>query len=109
MDGENLFAFMIEKVPELIHDVLQKNDIIMEDVDEFVFHQVNKFLLTSLRKLCGLDKDKFYINLQQTGNTVSSSVPIALKDYLDSGGQSETIMLAGFGVGLSWAGCIIKK
>lgn len=109
MDGENLFAFMIEKVPELIHDVLKKNDIIMEDVDEFVFHQVNKFLLTSLRKLCGIDKDKFYINVQQTGNTVSSSVPIALKDYLESGGQSEIIMLAGFGVGLSWAGCILKK
>ena len=47
--------------------------------------------------------------MENTGNTVSSTIPIALKDYLSSGGNAETIMLAGFGVGLSWSGTIISK
>ena len=67
-------------------------------------------MLNTIRKVCVLPKDKFYVNLEETGNTVSSTVLIALKDCLDKGIiQSEMkVMIAGFGVGLSWGGTILK-
>lgn len=109
MDGSGIFNFTLDAVPAMMMQVLKKNGIEQEDVDEFIFHQANKFMLSTIRKICHLDKDKFYINLEETGNTVSSTIPIALKDYMDNGGEANTIMLAGFGVGLSWSGTIITR
>ena len=67
-------------------------------------------MLNTIRKVCVLPKDKFYINLATTGNTVSSTVFIGLKDSIDNqtikGG--DTVMISGFGVGLSWGGTILR-
>lgn len=109
MDGTGIFNFTLEAVPTMVTQLLEKNMLVKEQVDEFIFHQANKFMLNTIRKICHFDKDKFYINLEHTGNTVSSTVPIALKDYISNGGQAKTIMLAGFGVGLSWSGVVIEK
>lgn len=67
-------------------------------------------MLNTIRKICNLPKDKFYINLEDTGNTVSSTVLIGLKDCLDQNliNKGQTVMIAGFGVGLSWGGCILS-
>lgn len=74
------------------------------------FHQANKFMLNTIRKVCVLPKDKFYVNLEQIGNTVSSTVLIALKDCLNKGSihTGMKVMITGFGVGLSWGGTILK-
>ena len=109
MDGSGIFNFTLEAVPTMVNQLLDRNKLTREDVDEFIFHQANKFMLNTIRKICHFDKEKFYVNLENTGNTVSSTVPIALKDYLNNGGKAKTIMLAGFGVGLSWSGVIIEK
>lgn len=109
MDGSGIFNFTLEAVPIMVKQLLHKNNLEQEQVDEFIFHQANKFMLSTIRKYCQFDKEKFYINLEHTGNTVSSTVPIALKDYISNGGEAGTIMLTGFGVGLSWAGVIITK
>lgn len=109
MDGSGIFNFTLEAVPTMVTQLLEKNMLVKEQVDEFIFHQANKFMLNTIRKICHFDIDKFYINLEHTGNTVSSTVPIALKDYISNGGQAKTIMLAGFGVGLSWSGVVIEK
>lgn len=109
MDGPGIFNFTLDAVPVMVKQLLEKNDIKQEQIDEFIFHQANKFMLSTIRKICHFDKDKFYIDLEHTGNTVSSTVPIALKDYVTKGGDAKTIMLAGFGVGLSWSGCVIYK
>lgn len=67
-------------------------------------------MLNTIRKVCVLPKDKFYVNLEETGNTVSSTVLIGLKQCLENEiiHEGMDIMIAGFGVGLSWGGTILK-
>ena len=110
MDGEAIFNFTIERVPPLVREVLLSNGMSQELVDYYVFHQPNKFLLTMLRKICGIPKDKFFIDLEETGNTTSSSVPIGLANCISDGRihQGMNVMVTGFGVGLSWAGTVLK-
>jgi 3-oxoacyl-[acyl-carrier-protein] synthase-3 len=110
MNGGGIFNFTLDAVPTLIRQLLEKSSISKDKIDYYIFHQANKFMLNTLRKVCLLSKDKFYINLEETGNTVSSTVLIGLKDCIDRGlvVGGQTVMLAGFGVGLSWGGVIIK-
>ena len=110
MDGEAIFNFTIERVPKLIDDTLSRNKLQKDDIDLFVFHQANKFMLNTIRKVCGISKDKFYINLENTGNTTSSTIPIALKECIQTGVLSPgmRVMVAGYGVGLSWSATILK-
>ena len=110
MNGSAIFNFTLEAVPAMMNDILAKNKMERESVDYFVFHQANKFMLNTIRKVCVLPKDKFYVNLENTGNTVSSTVLIALKDCLDNGTihPGMKVMITGFGVGLSWGGTILK-
>ncbi len=109
MNGSAVFNFTLDVVPPMISRVLEKNDILQDAVDFYVFHQANKFMLSTLRKLCGLPKDKFYINLDACGNTVSSTVLIGLKECLGGGRLKSgmTVMIAGFGVGFSYASSIL--
>lgn len=109
MDGSAIFNFTLDAVPAMMKDVLSKNNIQQDEVDYYVFHQANKFMLNTIRKVCVLPKDKFYVNLEETGNTVSSTVLIGLKDCLDNGiiKQGMKVMVSGFGVGLSWGGTVL--
>lgn len=110
MDGGGIFNFTLDAVPAMIADLLAKNSMVQEEIDWYVFHQANKFMLNTIRKVCALPKEKFYINLEETGNTVSSTVMIGLKQCMESGmmHQGMEVMVAGFGVGLSWGGTILK-
>ena len=94
----------------MMQNVLSKNSLNQESVDFYVFHQANKFMLSTIRKVCALPKEKFYINLETTGNTVSSTVLIGLKDCLVNGSikKGMNVMISGFGVGLSWGGTILR-
>ena len=110
MNGSEIFNFTLDTVPKLIENTLAKNNLTLGDIDLFVFHQANKFMLNSLRKLCGIDKERFLYCLDRFGNTVSSTIPIALKEAITDKiiKESQKILLAGFGVGYSWGGCIVK-
>ena len=103
MNGRAIFNFTIDAVPKLFNKTLEKNKITIDQIDYFVFHQANKFMLEYLRKILNIPKDKFYINLLHTGNTVSATIPIALKDCLDTQilTHGNTILILGFGVGYS--------
>lgn len=109
MDGSAIFNFTLDVVPAMIKEILAKNGIQQEDVDYYVFHQANKFMLNTIRKVCALPKDKFYVDLEETGNTVSSTVLIGLKKCLNKGviQKDMKVMISGFGVGLSWGGVIL--
>ena len=109
MDGPEIFNFTLDIVPKTMEDVLAKNGLSCDDIDQYVFHQANKFMLDSVRKINGLPRDKFYVNLETTGNTVSSTIPIALRQLEDAGRLQPgmKVMLMGFGVGLSWSATII--
>lgn len=110
MNGGAIFNFTLDVVPTMMKQILVNNKMEKDEVDYFVFHQANKFMLNTIRKVCSLPQDKFYINLENSGNTVSSTVMIALKDCLNNGTikQGDSVMIAGFGVGLSYGGCILN-
>lgn len=110
MNGGNVFNFTLEVVPTMMKEILEMNQLEKDQVDYYVFHQANKFMLNTIRKVCVLPKDKFYVNLASTGNTVSSTVLIGLKDCLDDGTikAGDKVMISGFGVGLSWGGTMLK-
>lgn len=108
MDGEAIFNFSADVVPQMIEDVLVKNHLTQEDISLFVFHQANKYMINYLRKLVNIDKDKFYVYMEKVGNTVSSTIPIALCEAKKEGKLCGHILLAGFGVGLSWGATILS-
>ena len=110
MDGSAIFNFTLDAVPSMMKQVLERNNLEKDKIDYYVFHQANKFMLNTIRKVCVLPKDTFYVNLATTGNTVSSTVLIGLKDCIDNDiiKTGDKIMISGFGVGLSWGGTILK-
>lgn len=110
MNGGNIFNFTLDAVPAMMKDVLEKNGLEKDQIDYYVFHQANKFMLSTIRKVCGIPQDKFYNNLASTGNTVSSTVLIGLKDCMEKGVITLgcRVMIAGFGVGLSWGGTMLS-
>ncbi len=108
MNGQEIFVFTLTKVPLMIAEVLKKNGMRKEDIDLFVFHQANQYMLDHLRKKLKIEKEKFFNNLAQVGNTVSSTIPIALCDAREQGRVKGNILLAGFGVGLSWGGVVLQ-
>lgn len=109
MNGSEIFNFTIESVPKLAEQVMQKANVSIDDIDLFVFHQANKYMLNHLRKKIGIPEERFFIYLEHCGNTVSSTIPIALYEAQKAGKikPGSKVMLAGFGVGYSWAGCIL--
>lgn len=110
MNGNIVFDFTIDRVPKLVKATLDVNGLTEEDINYYVFHQANKFMLNTIRKCCLLPKEKFYVDLDQTGNTTSSTVPIGLKESISKGliKSGDKVMIAGFGVGLSWAGTVLN-
>jgi len=110
MNGGAIFNFTLDAVPAMMKDVLEKNSLTKDEVDYYLFHQANKFMLNTIRKVCVLPKDKFYVNLAETGNTVSSTVLIGLKECLGNRTikTGDSVMIAGFGVGLSWGGTVLS-
>jgi 3-oxoacyl-[acyl-carrier-protein] synthase-3 len=110
MNGAEIFNFTIKSIPKVVHQLLEKAKLNQDDIDFFVFHQANKFILEHLRKKIKIPKEKFIISLKDCGNTVSSTIPIALKNKIDDGtiNKGSIIMLVGFGVGYSWGATVLK-
>lgn len=110
MDGPAIFNFTIDAVPALVQKTLEVNHLSEEQIDYFIFHQANKHMLDHLRKTIGIPEKKFYSNIQETGNTVSSTIPIALKEVRNDATikTGDLVMLVGFGVGYSWGATIVK-
>jgi 3-oxoacyl-[acyl-carrier-protein] synthase-3 len=110
MNGTEIFNFTSLMVPKLVENVLSKNKLLLEEVDLHIFHQANKFMLNHLRKKLSIKEEKFFIDIEDCGNTVCSTIPIAINKALNTSNinKGENVLLAGFGVGYSWGGCIIK-
>jgi 3-oxoacyl-[acyl-carrier-protein] synthase-3 len=111
MDGREIFSFTLKAVPTLINELLIKTSRGMDEYGLFIFHQANMFMLDHLRRKIGIPESKFYLALEDCGNTVSSTIPIALKKAVDDDSikPGTRIVLAGFGVGYSWGACDIVE
>jgi 3-oxoacyl-[acyl-carrier-protein] synthase-3 len=110
MDGMGILSFVSANVPAQVKELLHRNDLEVSDVDLFVFHQASGMVLDTLTRLLHLDPSRVYRNLSCVGNTVSASIPLALKDALDDGGlhSGSRVVVSGFGVGLSWASALLE-
>lgn len=108
MNGSEIFSFTSEAIPSLINKTLEKNKLDLGNIDLFVLHQANKFILNHLRKKIKIPEDNFYIFLENCGNTVSSTIPIALNEAKKENRLNGNVLLCGFGVGYSWGSCVIK-
>ena len=111
MNGPEIYAFTLRTVPDLISETLSKNNLTMEQIDYVVLHQANKLVLTSLRDKLDIPDEKFCIDVEELGNTVSSTIPIAIKRAMtrvpEKFKPGSKILIAGFGVGYSWGGTVI--
>lgn len=110
MDGGAITEFAMDVVPACVEKVLKKVGLQKNEIDYYVFHQANKFMLDYLRESCKLMDLPYWNNSTNYGNTVSSSIPIALCDLLitNQAYSLNQVMLCGFGVGLSWGGCVVN-
>jgi len=110
MNGGEVFAFTLRAVPPSVEAVLAQSGLALEQIDLFVFHQDNVYLLEHLRQKCRIPREKFVVAMAECGNTVSSSIPMALgqalaQNRLHNGAK---VLLSGFGVGASWASCLVE-
>ncbi len=109
MNGPEVLQFSMREVPVAVNDVLEKNGISMDNVDLFIFHQATRLMLEHLRTELEIPEEKFYMNMEKLGNTVSSTIPLALEQAEREGilEKGKKVMLVGFGVGYSWGATII--
>jgi 3-oxoacyl-[acyl-carrier-protein] synthase-3 len=108
MNGRAVFNFSAVEVPRQIRRLLDKAGLAMEEIDVVLLHQGSRFILDTVGRRLGLGRDKLPSNISSHGNTVSSSIPLLLSDYLGNTG-CKRIVISGFGVGLSWASAILER
>ena len=110
MNGPEIYSFTMQTVPPMIQSTLDRASLTMDDIDLFIFHQANLFMMKRLQEKLSIPDEKFVVDFEDIGNTVSCTIPIALKrtmtkTLLKIGSK---IMLVGFGVGYSWGATIIE-
>lgn len=110
MDGLAVWSFINSKVPQQVNELLGRNGLALADIDLFIFHQASLMTIESLVKKMQLPGEKVFMNISKIGNTVSASIPIAIKDAMDCGKMrpGQKIILCGFGVGLSYGTLLLN-
>jgi 3-oxoacyl-[acyl-carrier-protein] synthase III len=109
MDGPEIYNFTLRAVPNAVAACMAKAGCSIADIDFFVFHQANGYMLEALRRKIGIPTQKFPVCLECTGNLVSASIPVVLAQMRRAGQIHHGVrtLLCGFGIGLSWGACII--
>ncbi|MDY5541002.1 MAG: beta-ketoacyl-ACP synthase III [Lachnospiraceae bacterium] len=110
MDGREVFRFAVRTVPEAIREVLQQGERTVEEVDWFLLHQANERIISAVAKRLKVSEEKFPMNLDHCGNTSAASIPILLDEVNKKGllKRGQTIVLSGFGAGLTWGAALLK-
>lgn len=110
MDGAAIFVFTLKTVPKLVEDLLAEQGMTVADVDLFIFHQASEMIVESSAKKLKIPREKLHYKLHDVGNSGGSTVGIALTDAWLKGRirPGMKILLSAFGVGLSWAGALIR-
>jgi len=109
MDGPEILKFSMEVAPGCMNDTLERNGTSLEGLRLVVLHQASHMMLVKLREVLAIPEEKFVFNIEKYGNTVSSTIPIALYDSMQSGrlAKGDSVLVMGFGVGLSWGGTVL--
>ncbi len=108
MDGPSLINFTVEAIPRLVDEILEANQLSDADIGKYLMHQATWKMLDQLRSRMGVAEERLPVELGDIGNTVSCTLPILIDGLRKRGqlAQKSVNMLIGFGVGLSWAGCL---
>lgn len=110
MNGAKVLTFAMDVVPNNVNKLLKKIKFKKDKVDKFIFHQASKYILDNINRRLSIKKNKTFENYGKVGNTISASIPIALKDANIKGKISakNKIIIAGYGVGLSWGSALLR-
>lgn len=110
MDGREIFQFAVRTVPEVIREALAQAELSTEDVSLFLLHQANARILTSIGRSLHVPMEKIPENLEHTGNLAAASVPVLLDEVNRAGRlqRGDTLVLAGFGAGLTWGAMVLE-
>jgi 3-oxoacyl-[acyl-carrier-protein] synthase-3 len=110
MNGAEIFNFTLRAIPECVGELMARSGKRLEDIDLFVFHQANRYMLDHLRRKLKIPQERFYFWLEACGNTVSSTIPIALKHAVAERRlkAGQTVVVVGFGVGYSWGATLLE-
>lgn len=110
MNGREVFKFAVRIMGEASKRVVEKAGLKSEDIDMFVPHQANIRIMESARERLGLDKDKMSVSVNRFGNTSAASIPLSINQELENGRikDDDTLVLVGFGGGLTWGAMVIK-
>lgn len=110
MDGKEVFMFACDIIPRIIGGLLEQSSETMEDIDHVVCHQANARIIRHVYRAMHWPAEKFFMNMEKLGNTSAASIPTALYDMQQQGRlqRGERLILAGFGGGLTWGGCILS-
>lgn len=110
MDGPAILNYSLDSIPQLVKDVLEKNHLEMDDINLHVYHQANIFLANLERRKLRIPQDRYYCNIEHVGNTVSSTIPIALCLAMKDGTIKDgfKILSVAQGLGYTWGGFVLK-
>ena len=110
MQGHDIFTFVKNRIPEHVNDLLARNQVSVDDIDWFVFHQASSVVLDALTTSLEIVPAKVLRHLETVGNTVSASIPMTLRAALDERRiqPDHLVLLCGFGAGLSWGSALVR-
>lgn len=110
MDGQAVFRFAVKRVPEVIHEVLEKNHVLPEEISWYILHQANQRIIEAAARRLGEPMEKFPVNIGNYGNTSSASIPILLAEMASQGmvKKGQKLVMVGYGAGLSWSAAIVE-
>ena len=107
-DGAGVFRFTLDRIPKMIDGILEKNNLQKDDIDLYLLHQPNAFIVKTLTRIAKLPEEKVILDVKNYGNTVSVTIPILIHNLYKNNKiqKGQKILIAAFGTGLSWNGCI---
>lgn len=108
MNGSEIFTFTQRNVPKVVKETLERNNLVQSDIDTFIMHQANSYMLEFLRKKMKIEKDQYIVDMAYTGNTVSNSIPLVMSKAMEKGELRGNVLICGFGVGYSWGATILR-
>lgn len=108
MDGGEIFNFTLKRVPQLVADLVALSGRENDQVELFLFHQANTFMLKHIVKKSKIAPERAPINMDRYGNTSVASIPLLLAEQIGTGAAARTVAMVGFGVGYSWAGALLE-
>lgn len=110
MKGKEVFKVAVEKIPQVVLEALEANNLKIDDVDLFLAHQANLRINQFAAERLGVAEEKFYNNIQYYGNTTAASIPLLLYDVLDKGMLKEgnLVVMVAFGSGFTWGASVMR-